>query len=483
MKNLASGLFMAGLLVAPAFMSPAFASDAASKSASTTAQAELPAVLQAKRLLKALSTGDDASFLRTVHAIYPKTKSTDAHWLDLRGDLNKLKFHGIAKANATEADLTAFDGNRMAWALVSVTVDAKPPHAITSFSVRSAPRPADVAAPPKLQPKELVAATRAKAKEDAAADKFSGAVLIGQKGKVLFEAAYGMANRTAKTPNTINTKFRVGSMDKMFTSVAIMQLAQAGKLDLDAPVGRYIPDYPNKDVAAKVTINELMVHAGGVGDFFGPEFVAHHDSLREPKDYIALLGKRAPEFEPGSRQDYSNYGFIILGRVVEKVSGQSYDAYVQQHIFKPAGMVATGALPESVNVPNRAIGYTQSGKDLVPATKDQVWRGTPAGGGYSTVEDMFHFANALIAHKLLNAAYTKKLTSGTATMPGGQPAHYDFAGFTEDGRLFFGHNGGAPGQNGELRIFADNGTTIAVLANRDPPAATAIAAFISDRLP
>ena len=228
-----------------------------------------------------------------------------------------------------------------------------------------------------------------------ATDEFSGAVLVARNGEVLLEDAWGLADRKAGTPNTTDTKFRIGSMNKMFTAVATLQLVEAGKLALDDPIGKHLPDYPNQDVASQVTVRHLLTHSGGTGDIFGPEFERNRLTLREHRDYVDLYGSRAPEFEPGSRFEYSNYGFVLLGALIEAVSGESYYDYVRSNVFQPAGMTSTDSLPETDNVPNRAIGYMRAGDGWEPNTDTLPWRGTAAGGGYSTVGDLLRFAQAL----------------------------------------------------------------------------------------
>ena len=190
-------------------------------------------------------------------------------------------------------------------------------------------------------------------------------------------------------------------------------------------------------------------------------------------------------FKPGSKFDYSNYGFILLGAVVAKVSGQTYYDYVRDRIYVPAGMTSTGSEPESVAVANRSIGYMLSPKGKwVPNTDTLPYRGTPAGGGYSTVGDLLRFANALLSHKLLNAAYTQMMTTGKIAMgPGGAKYGFGFGDRTINGTRCFGHNGGAPGMNGDLEICPGTGYTVVVLSNIDPPAASRIADFITNRLP
>jgi CubicO group peptidase (beta-lactamase class C family) len=244
-----------------------------------------------------------------------------------------------------------------------------------------------------------------------AGDWFSGAVLLARNGKPIFAKAYGFANREAKTPNTLDTRFRIGSMNKMFTAVATLQLVEAGKLRLNDPLGRYLPDYPNKELASKVTIHDLLTHTGGTGDIFGPQFDAHREELRTLQDYTNLYGSRGLEFQPGSKWKYSNYGFILLGVVIEKVSGQSYYDYVREHIYKPAGMSSTDSEPEDQAVPARSTGYTKMyGDQWEPNTETLPYRGTSAGGGYSTVGDLLKFADALWSNELLSASYTEMLT-------------------------------------------------------------------------
>jgi CubicO group peptidase (beta-lactamase class C family) len=320
--------------------------------------------------------------------------------------------------------------------------------------------------------------------EAAAADHFSGAVLVARNGKTVFAQAYGLADREKKTPNTLKTRFRLGSMNKMFTAVATLQLAQSGKLDLKAPFGNYLTDYPNKDVASKVTIEQLLSHTGGTGDIFGPEFEKNRLELKTLQHYVKLYGTRAPEFAPGSRWQYSNYGFLLLGVLVEKVSGQSYYDYVRDHIFNPAGMTATASEPEEQLVPDRSIGYTRFiGGNLQPNIDTLPYRGTSAGGGYSTVEDLSKFATALQKHKLLNPQYTEMLTTGKVDTPMGGKYAYGFGDAVINGLRCFGHGGGAPGMNGELKICPCPEYVIAVLANQDPPAASRVADFITNRLP
>jgi D-alanyl-D-alanine carboxypeptidase len=343
-----------------------------------------------------------------------------------------------------------------------------------------------VKAPPIVQEPDsvFVAALRTRLAAATAANEFSGAVLVVRDGRTLFEGAYGLANRESGVANTALTQFRVGSMNKMLTAAAVMQLVQAGKVSLGAPLRTYLPDYPNVDLASKVTIHQLLTHMGGTGDIFGPLFMANRLELRDPEDYLELYGERALLFEPGTQWAYSNYGFMLLGAVIERVSGMSYDDYISAHVLTPAGMTATGAAPEDLLVINRSLGYMWQDGALVSNAPTLPYRGTPAGGGYSTVSDFARFATALREHRLLDATHTALLLGGKITMGQSTVKYaYGFIDRVQFGRRLVGHGGGARGMNGELTFEPNGGYTIVVLSNLDPPAATRIEAFILGSLP
>jgi CubicO group peptidase (beta-lactamase class C family) len=368
------------------------------------------------------------------------------------------------------------------FARFEVEVEPAEPYRITRLDLRPAPRPTEFAIP-RMTESELAAASRAKLEADTAADKFAGAVMVARNGETIFSGAYGLADRDKKIPNTLSTRFRIGSMNKMFTATAVLQLVQAGKIKLEDPLGKYLPDYPNPAIATKVTIHQLLTHTGGTGDFFGPEFDAHRLELRTLQDYVKLFGTRGPAFEPGSKWAYSNYGMLLLGVIIERVSGASYYDYVRENIYRPAGMAGTGSQAEDEVVPDRSIGYMKRDGVWKANTDTLPYRGTSAGGGYSTVEDLARFASALMAHKLLNARYTELLTTGKVDTGGGGKYAYGFDETVAQGIRSFGHGGGAPGMNGDLRIYPQSGYVIAVLSNLDPPAASRLSQFISNRLP
>jgi CubicO group peptidase (beta-lactamase class C family) len=442
--------------------------------------ADSPAERQFRAWLAVFSEGDRAALLKFFTDNYPSEVARIDGDLNFRQGTGGFDFRKAVSATATQFTALVQERGSDQFARAVVTVEPNEPHRILSVGLRAIPRPPEFAIP-RLTEAELVQQLGSKLKEDAKNGLFAGAVLVARQGKPVFTGAYGMANRETAQPNKLTTRFRMGSMNKMFTATAIMQLLQAGKIKLDDPLGKFLTDYPNKDVASKVTIHHLLTHTGGTGDIFGPEFDSHRLQLRTLNDYITLYGSRGLAFEPGKQWDYSNYGFILLGAIVERVSGQSYYDYVRDHIFVPAGMTRTASEPEDVAVPDRATGYMRDGSSSKPNTETLPYRGTSAGGGYTTVEDLLRFANALTQHKLLNENYTQLLTTAK---PETGDAHYAY-GFEDDvvrGVRSFGHSGGAPGMNGDLLIFPQTGYVVVALANMDRGAQRE-ASWISERLP
>jgi len=444
---------------------------------------DTPAGHQAATWLEVFNRGDHDAYQGFLEKNYPSGMAFLERYARFRSMTGGFELKKVEESSATKLTALVQEKSSDQFARLAMEVEAGDPHHILKLDLNAIPRPAEFALP-RLTQSELVEATRKEVEKQAAADKFSGAVLIAKDGKPVFAEAYGLADREHKTPNTLKTRFRIGSMNKMFTAVAILQLVQAGKIGLNDPLGKYLTDYPNKNVATKVTIHHLLTHTGGTGDFFGPDFDAHRLELRTLQDYVKLYGKRDLEFEPGSKWAYSNYGFLLLGVVIEKVSGQSYYDYVREHVYQPAGMTATASEPEDQPVADRSIGYTRQDDNTPwkPNTDTLPWRGTSAGGGYSTVEDLSRFATAIEQNKLLDAHYTELLTTGKPGTPDNSYA-YGFGDAKINGMRCFGHGGGAPGMNGELSICPANGYVVAVLANLNPPAASRISDFITNRLP
>ncbi|HJS46105.1 MAG TPA: serine hydrolase domain-containing protein [Rhizomicrobium sp.] len=312
---------------------------------------------------------------------------------------------------------------------------------------------------------EALAALSAFGDKMAAADKFSGVVTIVRGGETIFAKAWGLADRAARKPVTLDTPFYFASQGKMFTAVSILQLIEAGKLSLDDPIGKYLTDYPNADMA-KVTVRQLLTHQGGTGEMgiLEPQDAENRENVRSIAGIIALNGSRGPAFPPGSKFEYSNYGFLLLGALVEKISGQSYYDYVEDHIFRPAGMSHTSfPLREETGL---AIAYTgRDGGSLRSAMDQLPWRGTPAGGGISTASDMQRFVTALKAAKLISPSMLAEATKKQVKEQFG----YGFISSAFQGFPYWGHGGGAEGMSLVLNYYPMNDTTFVCESNRDPP--------------
>jgi uncharacterized protein (TIGR02246 family) len=343
-------------------------------------------------------------------------------------------------------------------------------------------------AQPKLTDAEIARETETYLNQAVVEDTFSGGVLIARDGKPIVEKAYGSANKSSNIPNNVDTKFNLGSINKSFTSVAIAQLAQQGRLSFNDPISKYLPDYPNRSVAAKVTIHQLLTHTSGMGMYFSEEFMKRRASLKTLADILPLFVNDALAFEPGEKLQYSNAGYVVLGLIIEKLTKQNYFDYVRDHIFKPAGMMNTDSYELEQKVPNLAIGYTSMGPTGRPEpgprqenTPHLTGRGSSAGGGYSTLGDMLKFGQALVGHKLLNQQYTDIVLSNQMR-PGQPPAGYGFFSIEVNGTRAIGNNGGGPGTNSTFTVYPELGYTVVVLSNYDPPSANKVTSKIREML-
>lgn len=310
------------------------------------------------------------------------------------------------------------------------------------------PAPADT-----LPQAELVRRLGSALDSLAAAGQFSGVAVLARDGTPVLERAYGFADRDARRPITLDTRFNLGSINKVFTATAVRQLAAQGRLNLDSTLAAYWPDYPNPEVARRVTIRQLMQHRAGLGgDVFGVPASGDRLDLRHNRDFIPLFAAEPLQFEPGARQQYCNACYVVLGALVERLSGQDYYDYVRANVYQPAGMASTDHLYKNALPANTAIGYTL-GEDragpLRPNTDLLPGRGSAAGGGYSTAGDLLRFFAALRAQRI----------------PGGPPAAIGMGGGTEGVNSIM--LGGLPG-----------GYDLVVMTNLDPPAANRVAELV-----
>jgi CubicO group peptidase (beta-lactamase class C family) len=322
-----------------------------------------------------------------------------------------------------------------------------------SIAAQQPPPGTQSARPSPISQEELVRRLSRSVDSLAKAGQFSGVAVLAKNDVPVFQPAYGMADRERGTDNNLETAFNLGSINKVFTQIAILQLAAAGKLNPDSTLAVYWPDYPNKAVAHKVTIRQLMRHTSGIGGniFDSPAGGTRHD-VRSLKDYLALFVNEPPQFEPGTSNAYSNAGYVVLGLLIERLSGQDYYTYVRDHILEAASMTRTGSFFVDSLPLNTAIGYTTGGENappgapLHPNMQELPGRGSSAGGGYSTVQDLLKFLKALREHRI----------------PNGPPAGLGIAG-------------GSGGINAVVEGDLPGGYDLVALANLDPPAAERVA--------
>ena len=301
---------------------------------------------------------------------------------------------------------------------------------------------------------------------------FSGVILLAREGEIEFQGAYGLADRQTGRANTVDTKFSLASVPKMFTAVSILQLVDAGALSLDDTIGTHLPDYPNRAAAERVTVEHLLMHTSGVGNYWeamGKLDDDGLDTLDSHRDYLPLFADIPLEHEPGTAFSYSNGGYVVLGLIIEAVTGTTYYDHVQRAIFDRAGMQDTGYFLPEKPVPDRAKSYMRSVER--PGSWDDMAaraepRGSAAGGGYSTAGDLLRFATALTQHRLLSPGMTDVFLQGRRETPVGNYG-YGIIEQSLNGTRLLGHSGGHYGVAAELMIFPDLDTVFVVLSNGD----------------
>jgi D-alanyl-D-alanine carboxypeptidase len=331
--------------------------------------------------------------------------------------------------------------------VIALALDSGTPSRVTSIDVAvggatGAADPGDLQPPAvnaKMSNDELTRVLDAYFTKLAAADTFSGVALVARHGVPVFHEAYGYADRSRKIPNTVRTRFNVGSINKTFTQMAIAQLVREGRLAYTDALGKFFPEYP-QEVTRTATIEQLLTHTAGVADFFGARFSSTpKDRFRSNADYFRFVSESPATFAPGSREQYCNGCYIALGAIVEAVTGIPYERYVDEHIFRRAEMTSTGYPHTDAIEPDLAIGYTRRGGD--GALRSNVYlhgaAGSAAGGGYSTALDLFLYVKAVRAGRF----------------PGGEAN--------------MGIAGGAPGTSAVVE--ADDEWIVIVTTNLDPP--------------
>jgi CubicO group peptidase (beta-lactamase class C family) len=440
-------------------------------------QMKLPETVSGQRVaayLAAFNSGDEgkmrAFFTENVSEENLKRRPIEARlevYREMRGEMQSLTARRVIESKPEKVSVLV-QNQRGNWLRFDFMFEPQPPHKLLGIGVDEAHDPAIVDnLPAALTRAQFNSALEEHLDKLSADGEFSGVVLVAKKDRPIFQKAVGLANQELKIPNRLDTKFNLGSINKLFTQIAVAQLVAAGKLSYDDKIGKILPDYPNKDAAEKVAVRHLLTMTSGIGDIFGAKYdAAPKEKLRSNKDFLPLFASDPLRFEPGAKREYSNGSYVVLGLIIEKLSGQSYYDYVRQNIFQPAGMTNTDSFEKDGKTANIAEGYTRRGVDSADKKmrknnySTRPARGSAAGGGYSTVEDMLKFSLALQSGKLKQ--YDLSSPNGQAAKP-----------------LSGGFAGGSLGINAIFEMDVEGGGyTIVVMSNYDPPSANQVGKFV-----
>ena len=305
------------------------------------------------------------------------------------------------------------------------------------------------------------------------AKQFMGSVLVDLDGKTLLSKSYGSANLEWDIPNSPSTKFRLGSITKQFTAACILLLEERGKLKVEDPVKKYMPDAP----AAwdKVTIFNLLTHTSGIPSFTGfPDYHSTEAIATTPEQLVARFRDKPLEFQPGEKWNYSNSGYVLLGYLIEKISQESYRQFVQENIFNPLRMKDSGYDSNSEIILHRASGYMPGPKGMTNAGYIDMTIPLSAGALYSTTEDLLRWEQGLMSGKLLNPSSIEKMTT-----PFKNDYAFGLGVHTANGHRLIDHGGGIEGFNTFLAYYPEDKLTVVVLANLNGQAPDAIASKLA----
>ena len=275
----------------------------------------------------------------------------------------------------------------------------------------------------------------------AAGTRFMGAVLVAKDGKILFDRAYGLANVEWQVPNTPETRFRIGSITKQFTAAAVLWLEERGRLSIDDPIAKYIPDVPA--AWQPITLRHLLNHTSGIPAFTSwPDYEILKRSPLELEKGLKRLREQPLEFAPGEKYSYSNSGYLLLGHIIEKVTGQNYGDFVHGQILVPLGLADTDADSNTAIITRRASGYVLANGRLQNAPYINMEVPHAAGSLYSTTHDLLHWTEALMGGRLISTASLTKMTT-----PGKGDYGLGLVVRTVSDRKVIEHGGGIEGFN------------------------------------
>ena len=392
-----------------------------------------------------------------------------------------IDFFGIRTYEPERKGQTAViikDRNFDGWRALILRFTDAPEYLIGSAGFTNASPPTDRKEPP-LNEGQFIAGAREFMDKLVAKDMFSGTLLIAKGEEVLLTMAAGEASKAFHVPNNIDTKFNLGSMNKMFTSTAIVRLAEQGKISLDDPISKYVDEtWLPKDVTDKITVRHLLTHSSGLGSYFNDTYRKSARALfRRLGDYRPLIKDDRPAFDPGQRFQYSNTGMFLLGVIIEKATGEDYFEHIRKTIYEPAGMKNSDCYEMDFPVENLAIGYSPDPESPYGWQNNlykHVIKGGPAGGGFSTVQDLHKFALALLGGKYVSKGSLEEMWTDHLG------ANYGYGFRVAEGASgkVVGHGGGFSGINSNLDIYLDSGYIVAVMSNIDRGASPVAAKMV-----
>jgi CubicO group peptidase (beta-lactamase class C family) len=464
-------------LLASLLLAASLAGNAAEPAAPSPARAQLD------RFLEAYNAADRETMTAYMRAYGSAPMQEDApilQTLQWHDDMGRFEVIEITESGPLELTgvLRTDDSEHMLG--VAIEVDSEPPHRIRMLQF-GGDLP-EQHRPQRIPDAAAAAAWLAETARVAAADRFSGAIYYARGGKVLARAAYGFADREHRIPNAINTRFRTASLTKMFTAVVVLRLVQDRKISLDDPLGKWVPELASEPLGLG-TIHQYLTHTAGAADLFDHRYYGHQRELRTHDDYLRVYGKDLLKMQPGEDFSYSNLGYMLLGSLIERVTGMGYDEAVRKIVFARARMTRTGTEPEDVAVEGRAIGYDRplGSRSIVSAMEHIDYRPFAACGAYTTVDDLARFFGALRAHKLLDAKYTGLML--TPSIDGGAALYgYGVMIRSRSAEHWIGHDGVDRGMNAEAWFSPETDRVVIVLSNFDVPAAGLAFQFLEARL-
>lgn len=390
-------------------------------------------------------------------------------FLNFRRTTGGVDFHSIRTyvPERKETIVILKDRNFESWRAFAMTFDKSEDLLIAGLNFNIARTPSNVKGS-HLTEKQFLQMITDVIQRICERDVFSGTVLIAQGDELLLTHACGEASKRFHVPNNIETKFNLGSMNKMFTATAVTQIVEKGLLSFEDTIDKHVDEsWLPKEITSKITVHHLLTHTSGLGSYFNETYMKGSKGLyRKVNDFKPLVKGEKPAFEPGKRFRYSNTGMLLLGVVIESVTGQSYFDYIRKNIYEPAGMKNSDSYEMDYPVENLAIGYSPDLKSKYGWQNNlfkHVIKGGPAGGGFSTVGDLHRFARAFQAGKLVSADSLKTILKDHS----GENYGYGFGIAEGPSGKVVGHGGGFSGINGRLDIYLDKGYIVAVLSNYD----------------